>query len=154
MRGKVKNKRARWNSCFADNDQEPDYENGKGTIISFSNVPVLNEIREKIPFYLGDKTKNLMGEMNLYYDLNKCGIGFHGDNERKIVVCARLGANIPLHYQWFYKGKPIGDRIIAPLNAGDIYIMSDKAVGNDWKERNIPTLRHAAGCEKYLTISC
>jgi hypothetical protein len=31
--------------------------------------------------------------------------------------------------------------------------MSEKAVGTDWKRRVIPTLRHAAGCHKYLTIA-
>jgi hypothetical protein len=30
--------------------------------------------------------------------------------------------------------------------------MSDKAVGFDWKKKNIMTLRHAAGCEKFLEI--
>jgi hypothetical protein len=30
--------------------------------------------------------------------------------------------------------------------------MSEKAVGFDWKKKKIPTLRHAAGCIKYLTI--
>jgi hypothetical protein len=38
------------------------------------------------------------------------------------------------------------------LNHGDIYIMSDKAVGYDWKKRKIPTLRHAAGCKKFFNI--
>jgi len=36
------------------------------------------------------------------------------------------------------------------FNHGDIYIMSDKAVGNDWKKRKIHTLRHAAGFEQNL----
>ena len=30
--------------------------------------------------------------------------------------------------------------------------MSEKATGNDWKKSSILTLRHAAGCQKYLTI--
>lgn len=30
--------------------------------------------------------------------------------------------------------------------------MSEKATGYDWKLKKIPTLRHAAGAEKYLTI--
>jgi len=38
------------------------------------------------------------------------------------------------------------------LNDGDMYIMSDKAVGFDWKKRNTKTLRHAAGCAKFLEI--
>lgn len=36
------------------------------------------------------------------------------------------------------------------LNNGDIYIMSEKAVGTDWKKKNTLTLRHAAGAPKYL----
>ena len=31
------------------------------------------------------------------------------------------------------------------MKGGDIYIMSEKAVGQDWRKRNIYTLRHAAG---------
>ena len=35
FRGKVKNKNARWNLCYSDQEQEPDIENGKGTVIAF-----------------------------------------------------------------------------------------------------------------------
>ena len=28
--------------------------------------------------------------------------------------------------------------------------MSEKAVGTDWKRSSILSIRHAAGCEKYL----
>ena len=31
--------------------------------------------------------------------------------------------------------------------------MSEKAVGTDWKRKKFPTLRHAAGCEKYTKIN-
>jgi len=31
-----------------------------------------------------------------------------------------------------------------------MYVMSEKAVGTDWKEKKIYTLRHATGCEKYI----
>jgi hypothetical protein len=34
----------------------------------------------------------------------------------------------------------------------DIYAMSEKATGFDWKKKTIVTLRHAAGCKKYLQI--
>lgn len=30
--------------------------------------------------------------------------------------------------------------------------MSEKAVGSDWKKKNIATLRHATGCEKFTKI--
>lgn len=151
MYGRVVNKRARHNLCFDAQDQEPNYEQGKGRIISFNKVPLLNNVREKIPLIIGDKGENLVAEGNYYYDITKCGIGFHGDSERKRVIGIRLGATMPLHYQWFQEGMPIGSREEIMLNHGDIYIMSEKAVGSDWKRRNRLTLRHAAGAKKYLT---
>lgn len=60
---------------------------------------------------------------------------------------------MPLHYVWYKAGKAITKNIIMPpLNHGDIYIMSEKATGFDWKKKNIYTLRHAAGSKKYTTI--
>ena len=92
--------------------------------------------------------------LHYYYDKYVCGIGFHGDSERRKVIGIRLGngESTPLHYQWFKNGEAIGERIILQLNGGDIYVMSEKAVGTDWKKRLIYTLRHATGCEKYTKI--
>ncbi len=157
-RKKVLNKRARWNICFDDEEQEPDYEQGKGTIISFQDVFTLNLFRLYLPEYLKNmyndlntkKIKYLKAEGNLYYDINKCGIGYHGDTERNIVIGIRLGETLPLCYQWYYRCKRVGVRFKIDLEHGDIYIMSSKAVGNDWRKRSKITLRHSAGCEKYI----
>jgi hypothetical protein len=62
----------------------------------------------------------------------------------------RLGASLPLHYKWFLRSKPIGQRVEIMLNHGDLYIMSEKATGHDWKLRKTATLRHAAGSQKFL----
>jgi len=62
MYGKVVNKKARHNLCFADVDQEPDYENKKGTIISFDNLILLKDIREKLGDLFGCECKNLLAE--------------------------------------------------------------------------------------------
>lgn len=151
MRGRVVNKRARWNLCFSQTASAPNIENGRGTVIAFKTVPLLNTLRDKLINTCDVNINyNMQAELNYYYDVNKCGIGFHGDTERKIVICARLGATIPLHYQWYYRFKPVGDRIKLQLNHGDIYIMSSKAVGTDWKRSSILTLRHAAGAKKYI----
>lgn len=153
MYGRVVNKLARHNVCFDDIGQNPDIKNGKGRIIAFENAPLTNEIRMKLPDFLGDKAANLKGEGNFYYDITKCGIGFHGDAERMKVIAVRIGdANLPIQYQWFYKGKPVGKRILIDLYPGDMYVMSQKATGNDWKKRNIYTLRHATGADKYTII--
>ena len=40
---------------------------------------------------LGKKGENLICEGNRYFDIKKCGIGWHGDSERKKVIGLRLG---------------------------------------------------------------
>ena len=65
-------------------------------------------------------------------------------------MAARFGASMPLVYKWFQYGAPISEPFVLNIRGGDLYIMSEKATGNDWKKRNIPTLRHAAGCSDYI----
>lgn len=144
MRGVVKNKNARWGYCVGETSQEPNYEYGKGRTIAFNEHPRLAKLRKKIKKLTG---LSLLAEVNEYYNPLKCYIGFHGDAERRLVVGCRLGGNFPLYYQWFHKSGPVGSRLNIDLNAGDMYIMSEKAVGTDWKRKKILTLRHAAGTE-------
>ena len=152
MYGRVVNKHARGNLCFDDIGHAPNYEEKMGTVIAYDKVPFTKLLRKRVGELLGHKGENLACEGNYYYDVKKCGIGFHGDAERRKVVGVRLGDSIPLHFQWFYKSESIGKRIKFMLDDGDVYIMSDKAVGFDWRKKNIMTLRHAAGCEKFLEI--
>jgi hypothetical protein len=35
---------------------------------------------------------------------------------------------------------------------GDMYMMSEDAVGHDWHRKLIPTIRHATGCNKYTKL--
>lgn len=144
MRGKVVNKIARYNLCISDFSQEPDYEKGKGTVIDFKDVIETTKIRTGLSL-LNNKFNNLQCEGNYYYDINKTYIGFHGDTERRIVVGVRLGQNFPIHFQWYNRFKEVGKMFTYILEDGDIYIMSNKAVGYDWKKSSQYTLRHAAG---------
>jgi hypothetical protein len=144
MRGRVVNKLARHNLCFDDTAQEPDYVKGKGRIVAFEDVPVTNQIRTALPNWFGNKAHQLKAEGNYYYDSKKCYIGWHGDSERKRVIAARLGHSFPLYFQWYFQTEPIGPQFRIDLNHGDMYCMSEKATGNDWKRRTEPTLRHAA----------
>lgn len=150
MRGKVVNKRARYNLCFCDFSQQPDYDNGMGRILNFKDLPILDSIRNKISQNFGEKANLLNAESNLYYDIKKCGIGFHGDSERRIVICLRIGERMGLHYQWYQNSERKFGRVDLKLENGDMYIMSEKAVGTDWKKRKNYTLRHAAGSKKYI----
>ena len=97
-------------------------------------------------------------EGNMYYDLNKCGIGFHGDAERDVVIAVRVVEHLeketktfPLRYVFYKNNDPIGEPVDIKLPPGCVYFMSKKAVGKDWRKtkNDLITLRHAAGCEKY-----
>lgn len=152
MYGRVVNKHARYNLCFSSFNQEPDYENGKGRVIDYNSVPLLKQIREEWINIIGEKGNNLEAEGNYYYDITKCGIGYHGDTERKKVIAIRMGETIPLYYVWYENSIPISDRIKITLNHGDVYFMSEKATGQDWKRKTFPTLRHATGIDKFVDI--
>jgi hypothetical protein len=164
VRGKRLNKLARTNLCFvADREQEPAVYEGKGTIYDLKKLEALNKGVEKLKeqiamglIEIGSKTKveiNVV-EGNRYYNLKKTGIGFHGDTERVVVICISIGCdNYPMRWQWFKAGMPVGKSIDITLNSGDVYIMSEKAVGAEWKKSSIYTLRHSAGAEKYRSLN-
>ena len=76
-------------------------------------------------------------EGNYYYNINTCGIGFHGDAERNKVIGLRLGATLPLVFQWYLQCKPVNEPKVISLSHGDIYIMSEKTVGKDWKTKRL-----------------
>jgi hypothetical protein len=144
-RKKVLNKHARANVCFGDESREPDYENKKGRIVGYDGVGCLKTIKSGMADTLGDKCGNLICEGNRYFDLKKCGIGWHGDAERRKVVAFRIGEDMDLRFNWFQHHSSFGELFSVTLNSGDMYMMSEKAVGTDWKRSSIPTLRHSAG---------
>jgi hypothetical protein len=150
MKGKVVNKVARWNLCFADEDQEPNYDDGKGRIVAWKHLPRMSRIRQVISEWTEDVLLN--GEANYYYDISQCGIGFHGDGERRKVFAVRMGQTMPLYFKWFQNSEPVGEPIELVLNDGDMYIMSEKAVGFDWLKKKIATLRHSTGCSKFTGV--
>jgi hypothetical protein len=153
MYGRVVNKHARWNLCFDEKSRAPDYEAGKGRIIGYSEVPYMNALKGQIETVMGPKACGLKVESNYYFDTTKCGIGFHGDGERRKVIGVRIGySSMPMYWQWYQNGEPLGEQIVVPMNPGDVYIMSEKTVGTDWKKKTIPTLRHATGCAKFTTL--
>ena len=151
MKGRVVNKRARYNLCFSDISQEPDYENKLGRVVAYDEVPLLSKLRDGIIGLIEEKTKvdkqcDIKVEGNYYYDTKKCYIGWHGDTERRLVIGCRLGADFPLHFRWYCNSILCNDRITSiNLKHGDMYIMSEYATGYNWKRKKFPTVRHSAG---------
>lgn len=152
MRGRVVNKHARHNLCFDAESAEPNYAEGRGRVVGFDECPILAKLRTETVANMmrSGATADLKVEGNLYYDVRVCGIGFHGDSERRKVVGMRIGTcGFPLMFQWYHEGERVGPMTRIDLLPGDMYVMTEKATGCDWKRRKVPTLRHAAGCNKY-----
>lgn len=106
------------------------------TVKAFGDLPYLNQIHQALGQHLGSKADNLFAEGNHYFGPTS-NINYHGDGERKKVICLCLGKETVLKYQW--RG-PIQNKAIHQVPAalvrarhGDIYIMSEKATGYDWK---------------------
>ena len=158
-RAKVLNKHARANLVIVDGlSQQPDYENAKGTIIDGLTLPLFRAWKKTMVEGINlmsatEKANNLVGEGNLYRDVTKCGIGYHGDTERRKVIALRLGQMMPMCWQWFHRSKPVGEGFGFQLETGDLYIMSERAVGNNWRYSSQYTLRHAAGADKYISLA-
>jgi hypothetical protein len=152
MYKRVCNKKARWNLCFSEEGHPPCYEEGKGRVVAYDDVPLTRALHAALPSWFGPKAEGLQCEGNYYYDASSCGIGYHGDTERRRVFAVRLGATIPICFQWFQRGEPVGRRLQFDVEDGDIYIMSEKTVGTDWKSRIEPTLRHAAGAATFTHV--
>ena len=154
MYGRVCEKRIRYNLIFADKEQEPDYEKGKGRVYDFLKLNLLAQVRSNLQddlLAVSGQNISIVGEGNYYYN-SKCCINYHGDTERKLVMGVRLGNEMRLLYQW-HRGKEMyGEEMEFLLQPGDLYIMSSKAIGNDWKYaarvttkgKNRYALRHAA----------
>ena len=149
-RQKVLNKLARTNVCYGQTSRDADYENKKGTIIGYDKSPLVHKLKRVVESLMQDK--DLIVEGNKYTDVKKNGIGPHGDTERVVVACLRVGEGMPMKYGWFHKSNVVGKTLSIDVPGGSLYFMSEKAVGADWKLRSKYTLRHAAGAKKYLKM--
>ena len=149
-RGKVLNKLARANVCYGKKGRKADYENKKGTIIGFDESPLVGKLLNVVEILMKDK--GLIVEGNQYDDVNKNGIGPHGDTERVCVSCLRVGASMPMKFGMFWNCKMRGKSFQTIINGGDLYFMSEEAVGANWKSKSKWVWRHAAGAPKYLKM--
>ena len=106
----------------------------------FSDLPWLSKLRSSIGVWtekvdpVGKKGTGLLAEGNWYKEHDtKCQIGWHGDSERRIVICLCLGKSSNLLYAWRRPNSSANEAIrTLSLHHGDIYIMSSKATGTDW----------------------
>lgn len=149
-RQKVLNKHARANVCYGKTGRVADFENKKGTIIGFVQSPLVGRLLKVVEILMNDK--DLIVEGNQYDDVGKNGIGPHGDTERVLVSCLRVGEAMTMKFGMFNDCLLKGVAFQTIINGGDLYFMSEEAVGAEWKSRSKWIWRHAAGAPKYLKM--
>ena len=125
--------------------QTAQLDKGEGTIYAFHDLPAINKLRQMLFEMFGERARAIVAEVNHYYNTKTTYIGYHGDAERKIVICFRFGAEFPMMFQWYLRFSPIGETLCLMLRDGDMYAMSANAVGSNWKSSSFPTVRNAAG---------
>jgi len=149
---KTLNKRARYNVVFGPEAVEHNDTYQQPTVHALTGLPLLGGVANALPHWLGAKADGLFAEGNHYFE-KRSGIGFHGDAERKIVVCLSLGSGATLRYQWRAPSSsmPFGEPVDVAVQHGDVYIMSEKATGNDWMSRRKYRVVHGAGASAYIS---
>jgi hypothetical protein len=150
-RVKMLNKIARHNAVFGERHIEASEDYRQSTVIGYDEVPLFQRVRDVLPEVFGEKARGLQSEGNHYYD-RKSGIGFHGDSERKRVICCSLGTPTSLYFYWRGPGssEACSQKFELKLVHGDMYIMSEKATGFDWRMRSKYRLVHGAGASAYV----
>ena len=101
--------RSRWKLCFADFAREPEYEEKNGRVRCWLQWCTThgkgNQDKKKLQEVISRDDNTLLGEASVYFDANKCSVGFHGDTHthtqgRRQDLGVRLGCSMPLEYQW------------------------------------------------------
>jgi hypothetical protein len=161
VKGRVMKKHARSNCVGREGiSKKPVPDIGQGTVVNTDTMPIYSKWKKD---FMSDmqsaltsagsakKIGTYITEGNLYHDPKKTYIGWHGDRERVEVVCLSLGfkqGGYPLRFCVFQNSKPISEVTEILLNDGDVYIMSEGAVGREWLKKKIKTIRHSAGFHK------
>lgn len=149
---------------FKHNTRLPADARVTGVVLPFSELPNCTQVGCGWRNVLGDNATNLRAEVNHYgpryvaggmdtnvaHKVENCGIGLHGDSERKDVICICLGTQPrELHFQAFCRANPQGKRFTITLHPGDGYVMDEVACGSAWKKdranSQVIHYRHAAG---------
>lgn len=99
---------------------------------------------------LREKLNNLIGK-NIMYGIDVIDKKFqstynnkwYGETDKRKVITVRFGCSMNLSFQWYKYNHHDDTTTVYKINPGDIYIMSDKANGNDWYNSDIWTLRHS-----------
>lgn len=138
LRNKVVNRVGKYVISINNEAQEPNYEQGQYRVVSYNELEDLKVVKnnlEKIAKH------HLLCRGDYNYNHEKLKLKYQGGKVNNM-MCIHLGDPIQLSYKWFFSNKPVSESTGFTLNHGDLYIMSEKATGHDYKLKKNPILKH------------
>lgn len=139
LRNKVVNRIGKYAITIDNFPEEPNYEQGQYRVISYDSLPKTNKLKNKLSLVFNQDALECQGEY--YCDQEKLKLKYQGSKVNNM-MCVHLGNSIQLSYKWFFANKPVSDDMKIILEHGDLYIMSEKATGHDYKLKKNPILKY------------
>ena len=157
-KGKLKIRRAHKTMAFGVEGRDASDDYTQPTVTAFSEVPMMDKIRTSLQNLLGNRTADLEVDGTKYHtsfhekgddgkpmkkNSNK---GWHGGDKRTIVIGVCLGAPVTLSFIWRLPGsqKNLDDtKVSVSLTHGDVYVMSEIAIGSNWKSSSLLRCLHS-----------
>lgn len=139
-----------------DESQDQNLDQGIHTHHSFKDLPQLQRIRsafDKMSDEFDITTKGLYAEGNVYADIT-CGVRYHGEDEKaeSPVIGIHIGEPKRITWRSFLHHRYFGKEISIQLNHGDVYFMSEHAVGAGWQRNSYKEVifRHRCGSDYFF----
>lgn len=139
LRNKVVNRVGKYAISIDDTGKEPNYEENKYRVIAYDDVEEVRDLKDNLSKIFKQDRLSCKGEYN--YNHEKLKLKYQGAKVNNM-MCIHLGDPIQMSFKWYFANKPASDSMEFTLNHGDLYIMSEKATGHDYKLKKNPILKH------------
>lgn len=126
---------------------EVEYNSDEGHVVALKSIPDIVRIRQTLNEMYSYRGVEFDVEGDRFYNPETCGREPWGDQDRRFVVGVQLGAMMKMAFTWYYHESPFSQPVVIELQHGDIFMLSDKAVGHDVNRKAIATLRRTCGCQ-------
>lgn len=138
-------------ACIGSISRQGSPEDGVGTVHDRESVPGFSELSATFVKMFGGKGAHISWYMKKFKQASDCCHNFIGSDigtwgMARIVVGRPSNFEVPMQFQWWFKGMPIGWRRKITLKHGTLVLLDgDYAFGRNWRKTNELTMRNALG---------
>lgn len=146
-------------ACIGSISREGSPEDGVGTVHDRELVPGFSELSATFVKMFEGKGAHISWYMKKFKQASDCCHNFIGSDigtwgMARIVVGRPANLEVPMQFQWWFKGMPIGWRRKITLKHGTLVLLDgDYAFGRNWRKTNELTMRNALGDDEQYVPS-